>query len=573
MMTSSKKEEVPRCEQSQVRRALKREGVGSALVEQDIVAEAENDSIDRLIQECERKGLDQRVTKARRGCEDGGQGHGRMSRSAPTESLPLPAEPGLAAERAMLGLVGGESIFPKGPLTDSQCQNRIAAQWEPTLSEEPALVGGEGEFGDPSQVNGGDSSRVGHRELKESSTSSSVRLAFEPCRIELEQCCLKKGFSFAELGEVLSRALAVVESLFERCSQPKGDLFPLPLASALGLPGTSTPSTDALIRALNSLYGTRTRTRTKEDDIRRKLTERLHGVVSNSNLLDFHRLFQTKTVDYSGEEVQVARSFQWKMVEAAMPEAVGSLDLELFCGEGTLQYIKDFESFLLPAQDQKLGRTPTIMVEQRHWAEVCAGLLRKGVCQLMHVSKLHHVDGRPLLNGLFAVSKQETAVDSEGRSFEVCRLIMNLVPMQKPGGRHLHSAHHSWHVLGDSRGRPASHHFICFFYLFRTPASWWKYMGFAREVPAEALPEGFVGQGWHLVTQVLPMGFINSAAIAQHVHRRVISRALRGEKILAGRHQELRRDRVASTAEHLYRVYTWTTMTSCKRWTAGRRRR
>ena len=36
-----------------------------------------------------------------------------MSRSVPT------AESGLAAERAMLGLVGGELIFPKGPLTDS----------------------------------------------------------------------------------------------------------------------------------------------------------------------------------------------------------------------------------------------------------------------------------------------------------------------------------------------------------------------------------------------------------------------------------------------------------------------
>ena len=61
MMTSSKsskKEEVPRCEQSQIRRALKKEGIDSALVEQDIVAKAENDSIDRLIQECERKGLD-----------------------------------------------------------------------------------------------------------------------------------------------------------------------------------------------------------------------------------------------------------------------------------------------------------------------------------------------------------------------------------------------------------------------------------------------------------------------------------------------------------------------------------
>lgn len=95
----------------------------------------------------------------------------------------------------------------------------------------------------------------------------------------------------------------------------------------------------------------------------------------------------------------------------------------------------------------------------------------------------------------------------------------------------------------------------CFFYLFQTPSSWWKYMGFAREVPAEALPEGYLGGGWHLVTQVLPMGFINSVAIAQHVHRRVISKALQGEKVLAGRQQELRRDRHFSTADHLFRVY------------------
>ena len=342
--------------------------------------------------------------------------------------------------------------------------------------------------------------------------------------------------------------LAVVETRLERCSQPKGDVFPLPLASALGLQGKFIPSTDALIRALNLLYGTRTKLRTKEDNIRRKLTERTHGVVSNFSLLDqampqldFHHLFQSKAVDYTGEEVQVARSFQWKMVEAAMPEAVGSLELEDFCGEGTLQYVRDFESFMLPAQDQRLGRTPAIMVEQRHWAEVCVGLLKRGVCRLMHVSSLHHIDGRPLFNGLFAVSKNETAVDCQGNSFEVCRLIMNLVPTNGccrslvgdtstlPSVVGMSSV-----ILEDSQLLITSSEDIrCFFYLFRTPSSWWKYMGFAREVPAEALPEGYTGGGWHLATQVLPMGFINSVAIAQRAHRRVINQALRGEKVLA----------------------------------------
>ena len=405
---------------------------------------------------------------------------------------------------------------------------------------------------------------------EEGSIGASWRLVFEPCRLELEACCRKKGATIADLGGALSRALTVVESRFARCSQPKGDLFPLPLASDLGLHEPSTPSTDSLIRALNLLYGTRTKTRTKEETFRRTLTDRLNQVITDSHLLgerlpslDFHKLFQSRTVDYTGEEVQVARSFQWKMVEAAMPEAVGSLELEDFCDGGTLNYVKEFESFLLPSQDQHLGRTPAIMVEQCHWAEVCKGLLARGVCRLMHVSELHHIDGRPLLNGLFAVSKDESAVDEKGDPFEVCRLIMNLVPTNSccrslvgdtstlPSVVGMSSV-----ILEDSQLLITSSEDIrCFFYLFRTPSSWWKYMGFAREVPIEVLPSGVVGGGWHLVTQALPMGFINSVAIAQHVHRRVIGQALRGEKALASGHQELRRDRGFSASDHLYRVY------------------
>ena len=66
------------------------------------------------------------------------------------------------------------------------------------------------------------------------------------------------------------------------------------------------------------------------------------------------------------------------MVEAAFPEAVGSLELEEFCDGGTLAYVKNFEEFLLPPQDQHLGKAPSIMVEASHWAEVCSGLIRRG---------------------------------------------------------------------------------------------------------------------------------------------------------------------------------------------------
>ena len=91
----------------------------------------------------------------------------------------------------------------------------------------------------------------------------------------------------------------------------------------------------------------------------------------------------------------------------------------------------------------------------------------------------------------------------------------------------------------------------CFFYLFRTPAAWWRYMAFGREIPHDALPESCEGRGWHLVTQVLPMGFM---AVAQHIHRK-INQALKGDQRLASGHQEIRRDRHHGRAPHLFRVY------------------
>ena len=251
------------------------------------------------------------------------------------------------------------------------------------------------------------------------------------------------------------------------------------------------------------------------------------------------------------------------MVEAALPQGVGSLRLTDFCEQGTLEYVLNFEKCLLPPQDQFIGKTPAIMVDHCDWAEVCRGLVERGVCGVMKRDELHHICGRPLMNGLFAVEKGEKGVGPDGVEFDVCRLIMNLVPTNSI----------SRNLVGDTCTLPtvvglssiileddqllltSSEDIRCFFYLFQTPQSWWRYMGFAREVPSEALPVGHDGPGWHLVTKVLPMGFVNSVAIAQHVHRRVISQALHADARLATRHQEIRRDRTSSRADHLFRVY------------------
>ena len=517
----------------------------------EVGEEEEAMAVEKLIEDCCEKGLKQRGLERKRQRTDRGldeelKGELCSSQCDVRGRITL----GLPVERA-LTLV--EEDFSKGE-HDSQCSGR-----EMIVGHRAS--GGGASTGHASLPSG---------KLRRTVLDTSRRQAFEECRLNLATACRKKGLTFEELGRVLLEALKVQEQAYARCSETKGDLFPLPLPSSLKLGVSQGGCADALVQALNSLYGTRTIERLREDRTRLNIVERLSKVVDDSELtkcevpdLDFGEFFKARSVDYSGEIVQVARRFDWRMVEAAFPEAVGSLELEHFCEGGTLAYVKNFEDFLLPPQDQHLGKTPSIMVEACHWAEVCSGLVRRGVCRLMHVSQLHHIGGRPLLNGLFAVSKQEQATDAHGNVFEVCRLIMNLVPTNAccrslvgdtstlPSVIGMSSI-----VLEDSQLLVTSSEDIrCFFYLFRTPSSWWKYMGFGREVPSEALPKGYTGGGWHLVTQVLPMGFINSVAIAQHVHRRVINQALKGDARLASGHQEIRRDRPSSSAPHLFRVY------------------
>ena len=157
------------------------------------------------------------------------------------------------------------------------------------------------------------------------------------------------------------------------------------------------------------------------------------------------------------------------------------------------------------------------------WEEVCQGLLAKGVCALLPQREVCRVGSKLLLNGLFGVSKSEFQGD-----FEIMRLIMNLVPTNKLcrglGGDI--STLPSWagmspYILEDGQVIIMSSEDIrCFFYLFSIPRSWWGYMCFAREVPESLWPSSETGP-FFLCSRVLPMGFLNSVSIAQHVHRRI----------------------------------------------------
>ena len=129
--------------------------------------------------------------------------------------------------------------------------------------------------------------------------------------------------------------------------------------------------------------------------------------------------FEAKTID-----VKVAKSFRWDNIAPSLPAEVGQLDLKEFCEQGVLQYVSNFEDFLLPAELQTIPKPPRVLVDDPGWAEVCEGLVSKGFAIF---------GGRLASCGRGASPKwaicDELFTKEDGSSHEVMRLIMNLVPL------------------------------------------------------------------------------------------------------------------------------------------------
>ena len=155
-------------------------------------------------------------------------------------------------------------------------------------------------------------------------------------------------------------------------------------------------------------------------------------------------------------------------------------------------------------------KPPRVMVEDNQWDLLCKGLIERNICKVMPLEEVYHLDGEPLLNGLFAVGKGEFV-----GTLETQRLIMNLTPVN----------HLCRELSGDITTLPTLANFglmtlgpdevclissedvRCFFYLFETPVTWHRYMGFNCEVSPTLVPPGLHDQRCVLAAQVLPMGF------------------------------------------------------------------
>ena len=267
---------------------------------------------------------------------------------------------------------------------------------------------------------------------------------------------------------------------------------------------------------------------------------------------DWHSFFQARAMDYKGEEVKTAKTFSWSNIGPALPKQIGVAPLRELCEQGCRFYVDNFPSFLKPVDEWPVLKPS----HDDDWPEVARNLVKARVCDVIPQSELCHVHGPPLLNGMFGVEKGEDHL-----GVPTYRLIMNLVPLNQlclPLDADIRSLPH-WLGMNPFSLEPAegllvsSEDVRCFFYTLSLPSCWKPFLGFNREVPEDMKPDGCT-EPCYLTASVLPMGFINSVGLAQHVHRVLVQRSSPALELdIPSR--EIRKDLPLPEAESSWRVY------------------
>ena len=382
------------------------------------------------------------------------------------------------------------------------------------------------------------------------------------------------GFLLGQCGKYLLQRLLEVLPLRSQSTgkRSKTSLYPLPTSRDVLVRAFPSMSDDllswtlCLCFSLNSLWGECLfydgEMNKVQVECMKYLVEQADRLVNLRERLEipgWDDYLAVKTVDYKGDEVKVARFFSWSNIFPALPGDVGSVPLAEVCEYGCKHYVENFDLYLRPQCEWELRKAPRVMVDDDCWGGVCAGLVQTGVCVFLEESEIHHVNGVPLLNGMFGVTKDDWTPDG----VEIFRLIMNLIPLNRlclPLSGDVGTLP-AWSSMNPFFLQPGQNLLIssedvkCFFYTMRLPDCWVKFLAFNKLVPDDVLPAELRGKRVYVASRVLPMGFLNSVSLAQHVHRNLVSfsRALvDGSNAPEG---ELRKDQAFSVANPNWRIY------------------
>ena len=387
-----------------------------------------------------------------------------------------------------------------------------------------------------------------------------------------------EGKNLGQIGHVVLQQLLEVLSVVPLRSQTTGKgngkcVFPLPTSREILLtcfPDLS-PSVLSWLSSccisLNSVWGGPLMFDGEPNSGQRKALELLIDdvlrIVSLQGTLEafvWKDFFGTRSIDYKGDEVKTARAFSWSNIAPALPREIGQVALSDVCTLGCKHYVLHFDNYLKPPEQWLHCKPPRVMVADEDWPDVCRGLVDRGLCCFLEQEDIFQVHGSPLLNGMFGVTKDEW----DGKT-EIFRLIMNLIPLNHlclPLSGDVETLP-SWSLMSPFFLQPheglviSSEDVRCFFYTLSVPEHWSRYMAFNKRVPDSVLPLSLKGRSIYLASRVLPMGFLNSVSLAQHVHRNLVlwSQDSSVAVPVNPSHHELRKDLAFPEANPLWRVY------------------
>ena len=107
------------------------------------------------------------------------------------------------------------------------------------------------------------------------------------------------------------------------------------------------------------------------------------------------------------------------------PRHCASIDVLEFCEGPLLDYFNNPEEALIEVLPNEAPRAGFAMAASSEAALIAKNLLDRGLVRILFENELVEVGGRPLLNGLFGVSKGKPVPGNE--HLTVLRLIMNLI--------------------------------------------------------------------------------------------------------------------------------------------------
>ncbi|CAE7423199.1 unnamed protein product, partial [Symbiodinium sp. KB8] len=365
---------------------------------------------------------------------------------------------------------------------------------------------------------------------------------------------------------VLLKSCGLSDALGESSKhQSTAEVFPLP-ALPWGMPPGERDWMEAAVRALNWLsVGTLALSEgpatTVQLSLLRELCESFRSLSKLGSAVfadvPIESYWRSKGVNAYGEEIHCALSFKWANIEHSLPrrELAGALDGAGVSTGGIKDFLSNPRQYLKPAAVRTWMKPPRVMVSAEDWPQVVAGLLDRRICDIIPLSQVIHVGGKPVLGGLFGVPKNEVV---EG--VPVLRLIMDLRPINQ-----LFES-----ITGDLQTLPmlsqlfpleihphedilvSSEDIKAMFYIVGLGECWRPLLAFGREIPEHLRPAG-ISEPCVLTSRVLPMGFVNSVSVAQALHRNIVNHAVGALGI--SREAEVRRDQPLPVCSSIYRVY------------------